>query len=97
MLTLSPAANTTTSTALPAATGGMAYTQTITTSGGIAPYSYSVVGGALPPGLTLASGGVISGTPSAAGTFDVRIGATDSGRSPSKGCTPSPLPRRPSW
>ena len=79
VLTLSPAANTTTSTALPAATGGMAYTQTITTSGGIAPYSYSVVGGALPPGLTLASGGVISGTPSAAGTFDVRIGATDSG------------------
>ncbi|RSV29025.1 putative Ig domain-containing protein [Sphingomonas sp. ABOLH] len=82
VLTLSPAANTATATALPAATGGTAYSQTITTSGGIAPYGYSVVGGALPPGLTLASGGVISGTPSAAGTFTVRLRATDSATTP---------------
>jgi len=63
---------------LPNAAGGVAYSQTITTSGGTAPYSYAVVAGTLPPGLTLSSGGVLAGTPSAAGTYSFRVRSTDS-------------------
>jgi len=56
---------------------GTPYSQTITASGGMAPYIYSVTVGTLPAGLTL-TGGTISGTPSAAGTSAFTIKATDS-------------------
>jgi type VI secretion system secreted protein VgrG len=62
---------------LPNATVGVAYIQTLTGSGGTAPYSFAVTGGALPPGLTLASSGTISGTPTTAGTFTVTFRGTD--------------------
>ncbi len=41
-----------------------AYNTTLVPSGGLAPYTWTLTGGALPGGLTLSSGGVISGTPS---------------------------------
>ncbi|MBB3455021.1 hypothetical protein FHT86_003320 [Rhizobium sp. BK313] len=63
---------------LPAATVAAAYSQTITSSGGTSPYSYAVTAGALPNGLTLSAGGVLSGTPTVSGTFNVTITATDS-------------------
>lgn len=64
--------------ALPADTVGIAYSQTITASGGTAPYSYAVTSGALPAGLTLdAASGVISGTPTASGSASFTITATD--------------------
>ena len=44
----------------------------------ISPYSFTVVTGSLPDGLTLSSGGVLSGTPTAAGTFTFTIVAKDS-------------------
>ena len=52
---------------LPQGTVGTAYSQTLTASGGIAPYSsWTITAGTLPAGLTLnASTGVISGTPTA--------------------------------
>ncbi len=55
-----------------------AYSQTLSASGGVAPYSFSVSAGALPAGLTLSSGGVLSGTPTAGGTFNFTVTATDS-------------------
>jgi hypothetical protein len=45
---------------------------------GTAPYTFSVVAGALPTGLTLnATTGVLSGTPTFTGTFDFAIAGTD--------------------
>ena len=63
-------------TTLPAPVIGTAYSQTMSGSGGSAPYSYAVSAGALPAGLTLA-GGTISGTPTAAGAYSFTIQATD--------------------
>jgi hypothetical protein len=72
-LALSPADG-----ALPAGTIGVAYSQTITASGGTASYSYVVSSGALPGGLLLnGSSGVISGTPTASDSFSFTVTATD--------------------
>jgi hypothetical protein len=56
------------------------YSTTISATGGTTPYSWSVLSGSLPNGLTLATvgdNGVISGTPSASGTFNFTIQVTD--------------------
>jgi Putative Ig domain len=46
--------------------------------GGVQPYDWSVVAGALPPGLELPKGGnTISGTPTLAGTFTFTVRVTD--------------------
>ncbi|MEA9581291.1 putative Ig domain-containing protein [Xanthomonas nasturtii] len=64
---------------LPAATAGSAYSQTVSASGGTAPYTFVITAGALPPGLTLSAAGVLSGTPTASGSFNFTVRATDSG------------------
>jgi hypothetical protein len=66
-------------TTLPSAVVGGAYSQTITASGGTGPYTFAVTAGSLPVGLSLSSAGVLSGTPTAAGTFNFTVTATDSG------------------
>lgn len=58
---------------------GVAYSQNITASGGVSAYTYAVSAGALPAGLTLSGAGVLSGTTTAAGTFNFTVTATDSG------------------
>jgi hypothetical protein len=60
-----------TTTSLPAATVGTAYTVTLGASGGTSPYRWAQTsGGALPPGISaITSGGVIAGTPTAAGSY----------------------------
>ena len=63
---------------VPNGTVAVAYSQTITASGGVAPYSFAVTAGALPAGLTLSPGGVLSGTPTAGGSFNFTVTATDS-------------------
>jgi len=63
---------------LPNGIVGIAYDQTVTASGGTAPYVYSVSSGALPGGLNLDSAtGQISGTPTTEGAFNFTITATD--------------------
>jgi hypothetical protein len=69
-ITVSPAS-------LPAGTAGNSYSQTITASGGVAPYSFNVTGGSLPVGLTLTTGGLLAGTTTTAGTFNFTITASD--------------------
>ncbi len=70
---------------LPAATAGSAYSQNLSASGGTAPYTFAVTAGALPTGLTLSVTGVLSGTPTASGSFNFTATATDSGGSPTSG------------
>ena len=62
-------------TSLPAATVGVAYKGTVTASKGTAPYTISVSG--LPAGL-INTNGLISGTPTTAGTYALIINAGDS-------------------
>ncbi|MBD2757433.1 putative Ig domain-containing protein [Spirosoma validum] len=55
-----------------------AFSQSFTASGGAGPYSYSLVSGSLPNGLSLnASNGVLSGTPTISGSFPLTVRATD--------------------
>ncbi len=65
-------------TPLPSGTHGQAYSNTLVTTGGTAPYRYEIEGGQLPPGLTLSQAGLISGTPTSAGTYSVTIFVADS-------------------
>ena len=52
----------------PAGEVGAAYSFQFTATGGSGTYAWSVVAGALPPGLTLSAAGLLSGTPTVAGT-----------------------------
>ena len=63
-----------TTVTLPAGKAGHVYNQTLAATGGTTPYTWSLVSGTLPSGLTLGSGGVISGTPSSPGTNNFTIG-----------------------
>lgn len=60
------------------ATVGTAYTGTVAATGGTSPYTWSATG--LPAGLTMSTGGTISGTPSstAAGSYTVTVTVKDS-------------------
>jgi type II secretory pathway pseudopilin PulG len=57
-------------------TEGTAYSASLAATGGTDSYSWSVVSGSLPPGLSL-SGATISGTPTTAGTYAFSLGITD--------------------
>jgi len=54
------------------------YYQQITAGGGTPPYTYTLISGALPPGLNLSSGGLLGGVPTAGGTYSFTIRACDS-------------------
>ena len=62
---------------LPEALVATPYSHTVTTLRGTAPVTFSVIGGSLPPGLTLNSSGLLSGTPTTAGLFSFTVRATD--------------------
>ena len=53
------------------------YSKTLAATGGTAPYSWSITAGSLPPGLTLAAGGQITGTATASGAFAFTATVTD--------------------
>jgi streptogramin lyase len=90
-LALSPAT-------LPQVTVGDDYSATISAAGGSGNYSFQLLSGTLPTGLSLSGAGVLSGTPTIAGTSNFTVRATDTS-SPSVtgtlGCTltvnPAPL------
>ena len=77
-VTFTPPLQVTTSS-LPAATGGVPYSATLTAHGGVKPYTWSVTSGSLPPGMTLDSfTGVISGTSDVTGTYQFMVTVKDS-------------------
>lgn len=72
-----PVAPSITSTSMGGATVGTAFSQTLAATG-TTPITWSIASGALPAGLTLSTGGTISGTPSVAGSGSVTVRATNS-------------------
>jgi hypothetical protein len=55
---------------------GTSYTHTLTATGGTGSYSWQVLSGVLPDGLTLSTAGVISGIPSKTGSFSATARVT---------------------
>jgi large repetitive protein len=72
-----------TTSSLAAGTTGTPYTATLAASGG-GSQSWTVTSGSLPDGVTLGSNGVVSGTPSAAGSYTFTVRVDSGGRSTSK-------------
>ena len=71
-----------TTTSLPPGLPGVAYSQTITATGGLSPYNFFVLptgtSNPLPPGITLAKSGLLSGTPTTPGAFSFTVQVVDS-------------------
>ena len=67
----------TTGSPLPNGTVAVPYSQQFTAQGGKPGYTWSHVSGTLPPGLSLSSAGLLSGTPTAADTYNFTVRVTD--------------------
>ncbi len=68
----------TTTSPLPTGEVGVQYSDTLTATGGVTPYTWSISSGSLPPGLTLtASSGLISGSPTTAGAYTFGVSVKD--------------------
>jgi plastocyanin len=65
--------------ALPNGAVGQAYLQQLVATGGTPPYNWIVVGGAIPPGLKLSAGGLLSGTPTSPFLNNFYVEVSDSG------------------
>ncbi|MGD0355485.1 MAG: putative Ig domain-containing protein [Dehalococcoidia bacterium] len=62
---------------------GNSYSQTLAASGGSGTYTFTITSGSLPAGLTLGSGGSITGTPTTAGTVSFTAQVSDSAQATS--------------
>jgi len=71
-----------TTKALPRTNLGTSFSATLTAIGGVPPYTWTVSSGQLPAGVTLSSSGVLSGTPSAPGTYPLHLRVADSSSTP---------------
>jgi hypothetical protein len=67
-----------TTLALPSGIVATPCSQSLSATGGVQPYSWSLTSGNLPPGLGLSSAGVIFGTPTEAGSFSFTVQVSDS-------------------
>ena len=65
-------------TSLQAAVINVAYSATLTATGGKAPYTWTLASGSLPAGLNLSADGTISGTPTTLGNATFKVQVTDS-------------------
>jgi hypothetical protein len=75
-LNVYPALAITSPSSLPSAGLNVGYSETFGASGGSPPYTWTASG--QPSGLTMSTGGVLSGTPTAAGIFAVTVKVQDS-------------------
>ena len=79
-LTVGPSSDplTVTTTTLPELTAGEDYGAQLNSTGGVAPVTWSISSGSLPPGLSLdPASGTLSGTPTEAGPYDFTVQAAD--------------------
>lgn len=60
----------------------VAYNATLSATGGTAPYTWTLKSGTLPAGLSLSTGGTISGTPTTAGAASITVQVSDSATTP---------------
>ena len=67
-----------TTSSLPGATAGTAYSATLQATGGTTPYAWTLASGTLPTGLSLQSSGLLSGTTTQTGQFNLTVGVADS-------------------
>ncbi len=67
-----------TTSSLPDATTSLPYRELLAASGGTPPYVWDITSGSLPTGLSLASDGLISGTPTTSGSFTFTARVSDS-------------------
>jgi len=72
-----------TTDSIPKATAGRSYTATLAASGASS-FSWTISAGSLPPGVTLAANGALTGTPTGAGTYTFTVRVDAGGRSASK-------------
>jgi len=78
-LTINSVSLTITTSSLPTAVVQLPYSAAVTNSGGIAPYTWKLVSGQLPPGLALGStSGAISGIPGQTGSYGFTTEVIDS-------------------
>jgi hypothetical protein len=73
-----PALTITTAAVLPDSPLAGQYSVSLAAVGGLQPYTWTLVGGGMPAGLTLSSAGVISGTPTSPGSFSFTAQVSDS-------------------
>ena len=66
-----------TTASLPAGRLSRFYSVSLKATGGLTPYTWALNSGTLPPGLTLAASGTISGTPTRTGTYSFTVSVTD--------------------
>ncbi len=106
VFTIDPALLITTKSPLPSGTVGTAYSQTVSLSGGTAPYSWMLTAGTLPAGLSLSqatcinsqgSGCLISGTPVTSGAASFTLKVSDASGATASAAfaltvNPAPLP-----
>jgi large repetitive protein len=81
---------------MPAGTVGQPYSKTFEGAGGCGPalpYQYTLIGGSLPPGLSLSFSGTISGTPSNAGSYSFWVNLSDQNPPSADWCRPSEAQR----
>ena len=71
-----------TTTTLANALSGTGYSASLAATGGTKPYTWDVSWGVVPPGLNLTSGGNLTGTPIATGTYTFTARVTDSSPQP---------------
>ncbi|WP_422510217.1 fibronectin type III domain-containing protein [Stenotrophomonas sp. GZD-301] len=64
-------------TAPPEVVLGQAVSTRLPVRGGVAPYAFRLLSGALPPGVRLTADGLLEGTATQAGTFDVQVEVRD--------------------
>src|SRR5207253_1500217 len=82
---------------MPTGVVGQSYSKQFAGAGGCGPalpYQYTLISGALPPGLSLSFGGLISGTPSTTGSWSFYVNLSDQNPPSADWCRPAESQRQ---